>query len=337
MEEIGVSILCLAYNHENYIKDAIEGFLQQKTTFPFEIIINEDASTDNTAKMIQEYENRYPDKVKVIYHKKNTYSQGININKEFMLPLARGKYIALCDGDDYWTDPLKLQKQYDAMEANPNCYMCLHRVREINVSAVEQTVTFIPRNRINTGIMTSREFLGLLGKSNFFNEVCYFFRRKEYVNYQNNYPEFASAFMKNKTDDAPMLLYFGQLGDVYYLDEDMAAYRHYVAGSWSDGLKKADRESFIRYCTNAVNAYLKFNEFTNNKYSKEFAYKISYFKFKIAEAKHDYASMLDSEFKEVMQRQGRKYRTRIKLLNRNKFVFTPVFKIYDCIKKLREK
>ena len=132
MSEIGVSILCLAFNHEKYIRDTIEGFLLQKTTFPIEIIINEDCSTDDTAVIIHEYEKKYPEIIKPIYHKKNVYSQGININAEYMLPLATGKYVALCDGDDYWTDPYKLQKQYDVMEANPTCQMCLHRVKEIN-------------------------------------------------------------------------------------------------------------------------------------------------------------------------------------------------------------
>ena len=133
MSDIKVSILCLAFNHEKYIADAIEGFLKQKTDFAYEIIINEDASTDGTAEIIRQYERRFPDMIHPIYHKQNQYSQGVNINDKFMVPLARGKYVALCDGDDYWIDPYKLQKQYDAMEANPNCRMCLHKAREENL------------------------------------------------------------------------------------------------------------------------------------------------------------------------------------------------------------
>jgi len=104
---------------EGYIKDALEGFLIQKTDFPFEILINDDASTDSTADIIREYEAQYPNLIKPIYQTENQYSQGKKPNQEFNFPRAIGKYIALCEGDDYWTDPLKLQKQLDFLEENP--------------------------------------------------------------------------------------------------------------------------------------------------------------------------------------------------------------------------
>lgn len=113
-----VSIGCITYNHEKYIRDAIKGFLMQKTTFPFEILIHDDASTDGTADIIREYEKKYPDKIKPIYQMENQYSKGIPISATYQFPRARGKYIALCEGDDYWTDPYKLQKQVDFLEKN---------------------------------------------------------------------------------------------------------------------------------------------------------------------------------------------------------------------------
>lgn len=113
-----VSILCSAYNHEPYIKNAIEGFLIQETSFPFEVLIHDDASTDRTAEIIREYEARYPDIIKPIYQTVNQYSQGFKpgaINRK----RAKGKYVALCEGDDYWTDPNKLQIQADFLGKNP--------------------------------------------------------------------------------------------------------------------------------------------------------------------------------------------------------------------------
>ncbi|HBZ26123.1 MAG TPA: hypothetical protein DEO54_07775 [Rikenellaceae bacterium] len=119
MSETLVSICCLTYNHEQYIRECIEGFLIQKTDFLFEIIIHDDASTDNTSSIIREYEARYPEIIKPIYQSENQWSKGISPSLNFVWPRARGKYIALCEGDDYWIDKYKLSKQVDFIEKNP--------------------------------------------------------------------------------------------------------------------------------------------------------------------------------------------------------------------------
>lgn len=121
-----VSISCITYNHENYIRDAIEGFLMQKTTFPVEILIHDDASTDKTASIVREYEEKYPHLIKPIYQTENQYSKRDGTIGRIQRGRARGKYYAICEGDDYWIDPLKLQKQVDFLEANPEYSMCFH-------------------------------------------------------------------------------------------------------------------------------------------------------------------------------------------------------------------
>lgn len=120
-----VSIDCIAYNHEKYIEDALEGFLIQETDFPFEILVHDDASTDKTADIIKEYEARYPNLIKPIYQIENQFSKG-NYPSSINRKRAKGKYIALCEGDDYWLDPKKLQKQADFLEENPDYSMCFH-------------------------------------------------------------------------------------------------------------------------------------------------------------------------------------------------------------------
>lgn len=119
-----VSICCIAYNQANFISETIDSFLNQKTSFPFEIIIHDDASTDGTAEIISNYQRNYPEKIHAIFQTVNQFSQGIKPSPTYVWPKARGKYIALCEGDDYWIDPFKLQKQYDFLEANLNFSMC---------------------------------------------------------------------------------------------------------------------------------------------------------------------------------------------------------------------
>lgn len=125
-DEILVSICSLAYNQEAYIRQCLEGFIMQRTNFKFEVLINDDASTDKTADIIREYESMYPEIIKPIYQQKNQHSQGIAISATYLYPIAKGKYIAKCEGDDYWIDPLKLQKQVDFMENNKGYSMCFH-------------------------------------------------------------------------------------------------------------------------------------------------------------------------------------------------------------------
>lgn len=118
-----VSICCETYNHAKYVRDAIESFLIQKTDFAFEILIHDDASTDGTQEIIKEYCAKYPDLFRPIFQSENQHSKGVKIWGDIQFPRARGKYIALCEGDDYWTDPLKLQKQVDFLESHPDYSM----------------------------------------------------------------------------------------------------------------------------------------------------------------------------------------------------------------------
>ena len=130
-----VAIKCLVYDHEPYLRDCLEGFVMQQTNFPFVAIVHDDASTDNSAAIIREYEEKYPDIIKPIYEAENQYSKRDGSVGRIMnaaVDATGAKYIAMCEGDDYWTDPLKLQKQVDFMEANPEYGLCYAKAYRYN-------------------------------------------------------------------------------------------------------------------------------------------------------------------------------------------------------------
>ena len=132
-----VSVICTAYNHENFIQDAIEGVIHQKTDFNYEFLIHDDASTDKTAKIIQAYAQKYPTVIRAILQDENQF-QHCHIYPDILFPMIRGKYVAFCEGDDYWTDEYKLQKQVDFLEKHPEYTMCIHNAIKWNYETGEK-------------------------------------------------------------------------------------------------------------------------------------------------------------------------------------------------------
>lgn len=123
-----VSVICLAYNQNAFIRQCLDGFVMQKTSFPFEVLVHDDASTDGTADIIREYAQKYPDIIKPIFQSENQWSKGISIYNTHICPKICGKYVAVCDGDDFWTDPHKLQKQVRFLDRHPEYSICFHPV-----------------------------------------------------------------------------------------------------------------------------------------------------------------------------------------------------------------
>ena len=128
-----VAVRCMAYNHEKYISDALDGILRQKTTFPFYIFVHDDCSTDNTANIIKEYEKKYPKIIKAIYEEKNLWSMNNGSLSKVINDNVKAKYEALCEGDDYWIDNLKLEKQISYMEKNPSCSITFTNGKTLDV------------------------------------------------------------------------------------------------------------------------------------------------------------------------------------------------------------
>lgn len=159
MSNVLVSICCLAYNHESYISQCLDGFVMQKCNFSYEVLIHDDASTDGTANIIREFEERYPNLIKPIYQIENQWSKGVKITSKLNFPRAQGKYIALCEGDDYWTDPLKLQKQVDFLEAHPECAFCFTRAEQEFTGTDKKNIIY-PKT-LSSSVLSATDYLDI--------------------------------------------------------------------------------------------------------------------------------------------------------------------------------
>lgn len=211
---IMVSVLCTAYNHEKFLCDALDGILRQKTNFRYELIIHDDASTDKTTDIIKEYEKKYPEVIVPIYQKENQYNL-TRIYPTYLFPAVRGKYVAFCEGDDYWTDDEKLQKQFDFMEENEEFSMCFHNAMKLNWETGETcALDTFPRS----GCYSQEEHIKT-GLGNAFPAFASYFIRSEYL---KTIPDF---FVKSNVLDYPLRQYFSGKGKIYYMDEIMSVYR----------------------------------------------------------------------------------------------------------------
>lgn len=130
-KEIKVTVRCITYNQKEYIRQCLDGFVMQQTNFRFEAIVHDDASSDGTADIVREYAEKYPDIIKPIFETENQYSKHDGSLGRILNAHTRGKYVALCEGDDYWTNPHKLQKQADFLDANPQCSLTYHACKNV--------------------------------------------------------------------------------------------------------------------------------------------------------------------------------------------------------------
>lgn len=262
--DIMVSICCLAYNHEKYIRKCLDGFVMQKTNFKYEVLIHDDASTDSTAEIIREYEKKYPDIIKPIYQTENQYSKGVKINKTYQYPRAVGKYVAMCEGDDYWSDPLKLQKQFDALEENSCCSISTHFVSFIEENG-EKTEKTIPGLSYKTNLISREQLIYEMIKARSvpFQLSSFFCRRNFLIEYldENKFSE------KAPVGDVPLLLFLFTKGDCYFIEEEMSCYRINSISSWSVNIS-GDFEKRIEMAKAMKEMMLGFDEYTNYKYSE---------------------------------------------------------------------
>ena len=313
--EIMVSVSCITYNHENYIGQALESFVMQKTRFNYELLIHDDASTDKTAEIIRFYQEKYPDLIKPIFQQENLYSKGIDVD-DLNTERARGKYIALCEGDDYWTDPLKLQKQVDYMEAHPECSLCVHAAYIVNV--IGKRIKPV-RPHIGNKVFSVDEVIE--GGGGLFATNSMMYPRSLDL----NKPEF---YKNAPVTDYPLAIYLALNGNVYYIDEYMAAYRKGVSGSWTT-TEQSSLEKIIIHVKNTEIMLDQLNQYTKHEYSQAINNKKDINQFKIHIAKEQYQVLKEDKYKLILKKLGKKEKTKILI----KRYFPRTVKIYKGLRK----
>ena len=243
-EEIKVSVICFAYNHEPFIRKCLDGFIMQKTNFKFEVLINDDASIDGTAQIIREYAEKYPDIIKPIYQKENQFSKGISIGATFLYPKVAGKYIAFCEGDDYWTDPEKLQIQVDFLESHPDFIGCFHKSVRRDVKT-DKDLSFMPTQEALKGktVFTIKDT-----RHGYFIEtpsVMYRFGKYK--------EEILNDFPTNILNSDSWHIYFFSLrGKIKYIDRLMSVKTINETGVWNS-TKQSEDERNVKYASRLVN------------------------------------------------------------------------------------
>ena len=258
------SIRCMTYNHAKYISAALDGFLMQKTVFPFEIIVHDDASTDNTQDIIREYYQCFPNIIKPIFQTENQYSKpnGRNHLKDLVDGACKGKYIAWCEGDDYWIDDLKLQKQISYLEANPECSMVFNSANYVNDNG---EVFFCDKKKSREYDYDTNKVIrggGLFCASP---SICL---RNEYSAYLYNFQKLADI------GDYPLQIALSLKGKVHYIPAVMSAYRVSESNkdSWTNRVMN-NRDAAIIHLLNEINWLSELNKETNYLYANPIAFR----------------------------------------------------------------
>lgn len=213
-----LTIVINFYNHAKYVKNTIDSLLSQKTSFKFTILIHDDCSNDGTTDLLKHYYSLFPDKIELICQSENQYKKGVNVWAKYQLPLVKTKYVALCDGDDYWVDSNKLQKQVDFLEKNQDFVICYHRVYTINerMQMSEEELNYLNKPHIYT--------IEDLANGNFMHTPSVVFRNIQ------NLPKWYSEI---KVGDYPLFMLAAATGKIYYMPDFMAVYRVHSGGIWS--------------------------------------------------------------------------------------------------------
>ena len=265
-DKVYVSCVCATFNQYSYIKETLDGFLAQKTDYRFEIVVHDDASTDGTSDILKDYQKKYPELIKLIIQKENQYSKGNRQVLAIALKMASGDYLAFCEGDDYWIDEFKLQKQILILDKYKDINLCVHDayIYHDKDKVVTRQKFFTPKK---DGIVSIKEVFKFSGQ---FSPTASMFIRKIAV---SNLPDF---FYKAPIDDFFYEVITGKDG-IYFMRDKMSVYRVFSEGSWSNDTllnikNKIDYNISMLKSLDQLKIILNKRESKYIKYKKQFLY-----------------------------------------------------------------
>jgi len=252
-KKVKISVVVISYNQENYIAECLNGILKQKGDFIIELVVGDDCSTDRTLEIIKNFAEQYDNndiQLKILATEKNI---GMTKNLQRCLYACTGDYVAICEGDDYWIDPLKLQKQMSFLTAHPDCSVCFHRIY-IYYQNTDKFGVFEPKLKLVGDIFTTKDlvleyFIGNLS--------CCMYNAKYLKQIREDlFNLFIGDWMFN--------IYYSQFGNIGYINDLMSVYRKHNSGSWAGKSTNETNKRLYSY----INSY---NKYLNFEYDKEFS------------------------------------------------------------------
>lgn len=284
-----VSVYCLAYNHEKYLRDALEGFVMQKTDFEYEVFVHDDASTDGTADIIREYEKKYPDIIHGIYQTENQSSKGISIYWNYIYPRLTGEYVASCEGDDYWCDCEKLACQVAFLDSHKEYVACVHNTRQLEMSDGTESDMY------SNDSEKELHFEDVVqGGSCCYHTSSLMLRRSIY----QGRPGYLTSHW-----DYPLSMFLSTVGRIHYINRTMSVYRHGTPGSYTMTTVSSN-EKVIKNFQRIINMLALVDEETKYKHSALVQEVILRYRFELEMAKGNYEAVLKEPLRKLFKQKS---------------------------------
>lgn len=287
------------YNHEKYLKYALDGFVNQITNFDYEVFVHDDASTDLSASIIMDYAEKYPNIIKPIIQTENQFSRGTDIFMNIIRPLMNGDYIASCEGDDYWIDNRKLQKQVDFLDAHPEYVACVHNTKKIDLWKKKEYIMY--KHDVDEDIKVEDVLAD--GSSAYHTSSLMY--RKEYAELRPDFMEVKRGFR-----DYPMAIYLFLSGKIRFLADVMSAYRFGAENSWTSRTQ-TDFKKIDIAIQNKIDLLNEVNQYSNYIYDKQIQKAILMHEYARKEMAGEYSKLRYAPFASIYNEKPLNYKVKL--------------------------